>query len=152
VQADTTQGVRAVRLSGVLDWKYLESFLQLPPGRLRAKGEIQLDKLDYGPTGMERIEGRISLKDLRLVNPLRLPLGEVWVDIQTERKGLAIGSIHSDSRVLDASGVVYLHPHRFEVNLVLKPKPGEYEAQLALQQIGQPVSGGGRRIQVAGFY
>ena len=152
LQADRKAGLRASRLSGTLDWRYLESFLQLSPGHLQARPEIQLDSLHYGPLGMERVEGRVSLKGLRLITPLALPLGDLWVDIQTERQGLAVGSIHSDSRVLDASGVVYLHPHRFEVNLILKPKPGEYEAQLALQNIGQPTAGGGRRIHVAGFY
>lgn len=145
-------GLHASDLRGEIGWKYLENFLHLPPGRMTGRLRLDIGELAYGPAGMERINGRISLDGLRIVSPIALPLGDLWADIQTERSGLAVGHIRSNSRVLDASGVIYLHPHRFEVNLVLKPKPGEYEAQLALQSIGQPLAGGGRRIQVAGFY
>ncbi len=149
---DKKHGFRASNLHGTLAWEALASFLHLPPGRLQALPTLRLDSLQYGPTGMQQVEGRIRLKDLGLVNPLQKSLGDIWVDIETQRSGLAVGTVHSVSSVLNASGVLYLHPHRFELNLVLKPKPGEYELRMALQSIGQPVSGGGRKIQVAGFY
>ncbi len=146
------RGVQARSVNGHVPWQWIERFLRLPADRLQAEPQLALDELIYGPAGMERVNGRVTLRNLRITTPFAVLLGDIWADIQTERTGLAIGTVRSDSQVLDVSGVIYLHPHRFEVNLVLKPKPGEYEAQHALLFIGQPTTGGGRRIQVAGFY
>ncbi len=146
------QGLLAEQVEGQLKWRYVESFLHLPAGQMTGHPRLALHSLHYSPGGLQLITGRILLNDLRLSGTVNIPLGSIWVDLETQRPGLAIGTIHSDSSVLDASGVLYMHPHRFELNLVLKPKAGEYALEFALQNIGQPLPSGARRIQVAGFY
>jgi hypothetical protein len=103
-------------------------------------------------SGIERLDGQVTLKDFQLLAPSQMPLGEVTIDLETKKKGIVVGSIGSNSDRLTVSGAFYIQPNRWQLNVDIVPKPGFYQLNAALRGVGDPRPGGGRRLNRAGFY
>ena len=140
-------------LRGHLDWGLIAPYLQLNYGNL--EGDIRLDipQLIYGvQNGVDRAEGKVVLNNLKLSQYPQKELGEVYMDITTKTIGQIVGQISSDSPIMQVSGTLFVQPHRWQLNVDIIPNPGEYEVEALISNIGFARRGGGRKLQLAGFY
>ncbi|MCX7544285.1 type II secretion system protein N [Marinicella gelatinilytica] len=141
------------QVTGYLNWAYLQPYLQIKQGRFDGYWQFAIDQLVYSKqTGIERLNGQVILKDFQLLAPNQMPLGEVKIDLETKSAGVIAGTISSNSDRLTVSGAFYIQPNRWQLNVDIVPKPGFYQLNSALQGVGDPRPGGGRRLNRAGFY
>ncbi len=140
-------------LKGTADWKMIDQFLQFNHGELSGYLDFDFDHLEMREGLAYRINGRITTKELKLIEPIQKDMGEIEVVFKTDNPAIMVGQVNSTSNVLNVSGAIYIHKnHRWEVKLTLIPMPGEYEIEYALQNIGDRRPGGGRSLNIAGFY
>ncbi|WP_395377095.1 type II secretion system protein N [Marinicella sp. W31] len=141
------------KIRGYLDWQLLAPHVQLTYGNLDGVVNLDLPELVYGTeNGIDRATGQVLLNDLKLKQYPQKNLGEVRMDITTEAVGRVVGQISSDSPVMQVSGTLFVQPHRWQLNVDIIPNPGEYEVEALISNIGFARRGGGRKLQLAGFY
>lgn len=87
-----------------------------------------------------------------MLKPAPKDLGEIKLTFNTEKQGVIVGQFSSDSNVLAVSGTLYVQPRRWQLNVDLVPKAGHFELDAVLSSVGQARRGGGRRLNLAGFY
>ena len=144
---------RIKNISGYLDWDSIQPYIQFSEGRFDGYWQFDIQNMVYDKqTGIERLDGRVTLKDFTLSAPTQLPLGEVYIDLETQNEGMIVGTISSRSDRLNVSGAFYIQPNRWQLNVDIIPKAGNYQLNAALRGVGDPRPGGGRRLNRAGFY
>ncbi len=102
--------------------------------------------------GLKGASGSVTLKDFKMISPAAKDLGEVTMTFKTQQEGMIIGQISSDSKVMTVSGSLFLQPNRWKLSLDIVPKGGHFELDSVLSTVGQARRGGGRRLNLAGFY
>lgn len=143
--------IKSIR--GYVDWNLIKPFVQIRYGQLSGYASIDLrDVLFERGEGIQRMEGEVVLKDFKLLQPSAKDLGEVTLNLTTENKGVVVGQFSSQSNVLSVTGTLYLQPRRWQLKLDLVPKAGHFEMDAVLSTVGQPRRGGGRQLNLAGFY
>jgi len=141
------------QITGYLNWAYLQPYLQINQGRFDGYWQFNLDQMVYQKQdGIKRLNGQVTLKDFQLVTPNQMQLGEIKINLETKSEGVIVGTISSSSDQMTVSGAIYIQPHRWQLNVDVVPKAGYYQLNAALQSIGEPRPGGGRRLNRAGFY
>lgn len=141
------------KVSGFLDWSALQPFLQIRNGQFAGYWQFGLNRVSVKKgQGLQHLEGQVTLKDFKLLQPAQLDLGEVIIDFKTQKEGIIVGNISSNSQALNVSGALYLQPNRWQLNLDIIPRPGYYQLNSALQDVGDARPGGGRKLNRAGFY
>lgn len=140
-------------IEGFVDWQLFKQFLQLRYGQLTGYAQMNLKGIRFTKeSGLERLEGSVLLKDFKLVQPISKELGLVKVEFETKSKGMIVGQFSSESAVLNVSGTLFLQPRRWQLNLDIIPRGGNFEMDAVLSSVGQARSGGGRKLNLAGFY
>ena len=140
-------------LTGTIDFAYLAKKLNFNRSQFSGYVKLDFDLIEFYKGAPKTIIGIATTKDLMLVRPLKKALGEIEVKFVPDSPQIIVGQVNSKSNVLNVSGAIYIHKnHRWEVKLTLTPSPGEYEVMQALQGIGSPRRGGGRNLNLAGFY
>ena len=140
-------------VKGFLDWKLIQPFLQMRYGQFEGYAQVNLEQVDYNKAnGFDRIEGNITLQDFKLITPSNKDLGTVTLKFDTKKAGMIVGNFSSQSNVLNVSGALVIQPHRWQLNLDIIPKAGHFELDAVLNSVGQARRGGGRRLNLAGFY
>ncbi len=141
------------QITGFLDWDYLRPYLQFQQGRFDGYWQFDVGQMVYDKqVGIKRLDGQVTLKDFQLLAPAQMALGEVMINFETKKEGVIVGTIGSKSDRLTVSGAFYIQPNRWQLNVDMVPKPGNYELNAALRGVGDPRPGGGRRLNRAGFY
>ncbi len=141
------------RVNGFIDWRLIKPFLQLRYGQLDGYAQVNLNQVEYNKNdGFERIEGSITLQDFKLVSPTQTDLGTVSLDFETKATGSIIGNFSSQSNALSVTGSLIIQPRRWQLSLDIIPKAGFYELDAVLNSVGDARRGGGRRLNLAGFY
>ena len=122
-------------------------------GQFEGYAQVNLEQVDYNKAnGFDRIEGNITLQDFKLITPSNKDLGTVTLKFDTKKAGMIVGNFSSQSNVLNVSGALVIQPHRWQLNLDIIPKAGHFELDAVLNSVGQARRGGGRRVNLAGFY
>lgn len=148
VDGDILKGVKAT-----VDWSMIDKFINFNHGEMSGYIAINFDEVRMKNGAFERIVGKAETKDLKLIRPIQKDLGNIEVVFAPENPQIMVGQVNSDSDVINVSGAIYIHKnHRWEVKLTLLPMPGEYEIEYALQSIGDRRPGGGRSLNLTGFY
>lgn len=151
IQSTTSKIIKD--LYGTADWKIIDKFINFNHGEMTGYLEFAFNHLEMKDNVAHRIIGKVVTKELKLINPIQKDLGEIEVVFLDENPAIMVGQVNSQSNVLNVSGAIYIHRnHRWEVKLNLIPYPGEYEIEYALQNIGDRRPGGGRTLNLAGFY
>lgn len=141
------------QVRGYLDWQVFAPFVQIRYGELSGYASIDLQDVVFEQdSGLQRISGEITLKDFKMLKPAPKDLGEIKLTFNTEKQGVIVGQFSSDSNVLAVSGTLYVQPRRWQLNVDLVPKAGHFELDAVLSSVGQARRGGGRRLNLAGFY
>lgn len=141
------------QVSGFIDWKLIKPFLQMRYGQFEGYAQVNLTQVEYNKAnGFDRIEGSITLQEFKLVTPSNKDLGEITMQFDTKKVGMIVGNISSQSNALNVSGALVLQPHRWQLNLDIIPKAGHFELDAVLNSVGGARRGGGRRLNLAGFY
>jgi hypothetical protein len=141
------------QVTGFIDWKLLKPFLQLRYGQFEGYAQVNLSQVEYNKAnGFDRIEGDITLQDFKLITPSNKDLGTVSVNFDTKKAGMIVGNFSSQSKVISVSGALVIQPHRWQLNLDIIPKAGHFELDAVLNSVGAARRGGGRRLNLAGFY
>lgn len=145
--------VRVGQLSGYLDWQLIKPFVQMRYGQISGYAQLDLQNIVYDKAqGIERMSGQITLKDFKMLKPTVKELGQVAVTFTTKQTGVIVGQFSSDSDVLNVSGSLFIQPHRWQLNLDIIPKAGHFELDAVLNSVGDARRGGGRKLNLAGFY
>ena len=145
--------VRVDTIKGFVDWQFIKQFLNLKYGQMNGYAQFNLNNIEYNQSsGLQRLSGDVTLKEFKLTQPILKDLGLVKVVFETKSKGIIIGQFSSESQVVNVSGSMFLHPHRWQLNLDIIPKAGNFELDAIFNSVGQARSGGGRRLNLAGFY
>ncbi len=140
-------------VKGFIDWGLIKPFLQMRYGQLDGFAQVDLSSVVYNKSnGFDRIEGEITLQDFKLVSPTAKDLGEVKLSFETKKEGMIVGNFSSQSSALNVSGVLVIQPRRWQLNLDIIPKAGNFELDAVLNSVGDARRGGGRRLNLAGFY
>ena len=140
-------------LNGSFDWELISKYVNVKYGNLSGYIKLDFKNIEFKNNAPERIIGTAVAKDLKLIKPSRKDLGEIEVVFTSDNPVIIVGQVNSKSNVLNVSGAIYIHKnHRWEVKLTLLPMPGEYEIEYAIQNIGDKRAGGGRSLNLAGFY
>ncbi|TDR19499.1 type II secretion system protein N [Marinicella litoralis] len=143
----------AESVRGYIDWQFFKQFLNLKYGQLTGYAELNLNNIQYNQnSGLARLDGDVTLKDFKLTQPVLKDLGLVKVVFETQTEGMIVGQFSSDSQVIHVSGALFLHPHRWQLNLDIIPKAGNFELDAIFNSVGQARRGGGRKLNLAGFY
>ena len=138
---------------GFLDWQFIKPYLQMRFGQLSGYAQFNLNQIEYDKTnGFDRIEGEITLQDFKMTHPSQVDLGIVTLTFSTQSKGMVVGNFTSQSNVLNVSGALIIQPHRWQLNLDIIPKAGHFEVDAVFNSVGDARRGGGRRLNLAGFY
>jgi len=141
------------QVNGFIDWNLIKPFLQMRYGQFEGYAQINLQQLEYNKTnGLDRVEGNIVLKDFKLTTPSVKDLGTVTLEFDTKQPGMIAGNISSQSSALNVSGILVLQPHRWKLNLDIIPKAGHFELDAVFNSVGDARRGGGRQLNLAGFY
>lgn len=153
IQKVTAEQQRFNQVTGFIDWQMIKPFLQLRYGQLDGYAQLSLQGMEYTKdAGIKRLEGSVTLRDFKLLKPSNMDLGEVTLTFETQKEGVVVGQFSSQSEVLNVSGALYVQPHRWQLNLDIIPKGGHFEMDAALSTVGDPRRGGGRKLNLAGFY
>ncbi len=140
-------------LKGTADWKIIDKLLKFNHGELSGYFDFDFKHVEMKDGAAYRILGSVVTKELTLLKPIQKDMGEIKVVFSDDNPEIMVGLVNSKSNVLNVSGAIYIHRnHRWEVKLTLIPSPGEYEIEYALQSIGDRRPGGGRALNIAGFY
>jgi hypothetical protein len=143
--------VRDIR--GSIDWSMVDKFINFNHGKMSGYIKLDFPEIAFKDGVPERIIGRATTKELKLLKPIKKDLGEIEVVFTSDNPQIIVGQVNSRSNVINVSGSIYIHKnHRWEVKLTLLPLPGEYEVEYAIQNIGDRRRGGGRTLNMAGFY
>ena len=138
---------------GTIDWALIDKFINFNHGEMSGYLKLDFSHIEFKNRVPERIIGKIVTKELKLLKPIKKDLGEIEVVFVTDNPEIIVGQVNSRSNVINVSGSIYIHKnHKWEIKLTLLPMPGEYEIEYALQSIGDPRAGGGRSLNMAGFY
>lgn len=149
----TNDSEKLVDIIGTFDWKILEKALNFNRGEISGYVKLDFDHIELKNRVLERIIGKAVTKELKLIKPIQRDLGEIEVVFVSDNPSIIVGQVNSQSNVLNVSGAIYIHKnHRWEIKLTLIPMPGEYEIEYAIQTIGEKRAGGGRSLNLAGFY
>lgn len=141
------------QVNGFINWSLIKPFLQMRYGQLDGYAHVDLNQVEYNKSsGLQRMEGDITLKDFKLIKPAARDLGEVKLTFKTQKTGIIVGNFSSQSNALNVSGTVYIQPRRWQLKLDIIPKAGFYELDAVLNSVGDPRRGGGRKLNLAGFY
>lgn len=141
------------QVTGFLDWQLIKPFLQMRYGQFDGYAQIDLQQVEYNKTnGFDRIEGHITLQEFKLVTPSIKNLGTVSLKFETKKVGVIVGNFSSQSNALNVSGTLVIQPHRWQLNLDIIPKAGNFELDAVLNSVGDARRGGGRSLNLAGFY
>lgn len=140
-------------LMGTIDWGYINNQFNLTQATIEGYIDVHLDNIVIFEKRPRVIEGRITTKEFRLVSPIQRDLGDIYIEFEPLENNVIVGTVNSNSNVINVSGGLYIYQnHRWELKLNVIPKPGEYEIDYALRNIGSQRAGGGRSINYAGFY
>jgi len=146
-------GVWADTIQGYIDWQFFKPFLQLRYGQLSGYAQLNLNNIYYTQSGgLERLQGEVVLNDFKMTAPVDKELGLIKVVFETKSPGMIVGQFSSDSPVFNVSGSMFLQPHRWQLNLDIIPKAGHFELDAIFNSVGQARRGGGRKLNLAGFY
>ena len=149
----TNDSEKLVDIVGSFDWAILEKSLNFNRGEISGYVKLAFDHIELKNRVPEKIIGKAVTKDLKLLKPIQKDLGEIEVVFVSDNPSIIVGQVNSKSNVLNVSGAIYIHKnHRWEIKLTLIPLPGEYEIDYAIQTIGSKRPGGGRTLNLAGFY
>ena len=141
------------QLRGTFDWSLIEKYLNFKFGKITGYIDINFSEIEIVNKTPERIVGTASTQDLKLIKPIKKELGTITVEFSSDSPGVIVGLVNSESNVLNVSGAIYIHKnHRWESKITLLPMPGEYEIEYAIQNIGDARAGGGRSLNMSGFY
>jgi len=141
------------KILGYIDWKLIKPFLQMNNGQIDGYAQFNLERVNYSKqNGIEHLEGSITLEDFKLIKPTVKDLGQIRVDFETKKLGMVVGQFKSESTVLNVSGTIVIQPHRWQLHLDLIPKSGHFELDAILNSVGDRRNGGGRKLNLAGFY
>ncbi len=141
------------QVTGFIDWKLIKPFLQMRYGQFEGYAQVNLIQVEYNnANGFDRIDGSITLQDFKMITPANKDLGTVTVDFDTKKTGMIVGNFTSQSNALNVSGALVIQPHRWQLNLDIIPKAGHFELDAVLNSVGNARRGGGRRLNLAGFY
>ena len=141
------------QVAGFIDWKLIKPFLQMRFGQFEGYAQVNLQQVQYNKAnGFDRIEGNITLQDFKLITPSNKGLGTVTVEFDTKKTGMIVGNFSSQSNALNVSGALVIQPHRWQLNLDIIPKAGHFELDAVLNSVGNSRRGGGRKLNLAGFY
>lgn len=145
--------VQVDKVSGFIDWELIKPYVQMQYGQLAGFARLNLQGLLYQQSGgLEQLYGDITLSEFKMLKPSSKDLGTVTLNFETKAKGMIVGTFSSDSQVMSVSGSLFLHPNRWQLNLDIIPKAGHFELDAILNSVGDPRRGGGRRLNLAGFY
>lgn len=140
-------------VKGFINWALIKPFLQMRYGQIDGYAEVDLNQVEYNKnSGLQRMEGVITLQDLKLISPSARELGKVFLKFSTQKEGIVVGNFSSQSNAINVSGTLYIQPRRWQLKLDLIPKAGFYELDAVLNSVGDPRRGGGRQLNLAGFY
>lgn len=140
-------------LRGYVNWELIKPFLHIRYGELDGHFSFDMRRIRFDKkNGLKGASGSITLKDFKLIKPTAKDLGEVTIVFETQQEGMVLGQISSDSMVMNVSGTVFIQPNRWKLSLDIIPKSGHFEMDAVLSTVGQPRRGGGRRLNLAGFY
>jgi hypothetical protein len=149
----TNESEKLIDIMGTFDWTILEKSLNFNRGEISGYVKLDFDYIELKNRVLERIIGKAVTKELKLIKPIQRDLGEIEVVFFSDNPSIIVGQVNSKSNVLNISGAIYIHKnHRWEIKLTLIPMPGEYEIEYAIQTIGEKRAGGGRSLNLAGFY
>ncbi|MCB1582629.1 MAG: type II secretion system protein N [Xanthomonadales bacterium] len=145
--------VEVGKIRGFLDWELIRPYVQMNYGQLAGYAQFNLQGLKYAETGgLEQLYGDITLQDFKMLQPSAKDMGTVKLVFETKTKGMIVGTFSSDSQVLSVSGTLFLQPNRWQLNLNIIPKGGHFELDAILSSVGDARRGGGRQLNLAGFY
>lgn len=149
----TAEAQQFKQVKGFLNWALIKPFLQMRYGQLDGFAEVDLNQVAFSKDkGFESMEGVITMRDFKLVAPSARDLGEVYLKFTTKKAGMIVGNFSSQSNAINVSGTLYIQPRRWQLKLDLIPKGGFYELDAVLNSVGDPRRGGGRQLNLAGFY
>ena len=141
------------QLTGFIDWQLIKPFIQMRFGQISAYAQLNLNQMVYDKNdGLQQLSGEIKLKDFKLIQPSLKDLGEVTLSFETQKKGIIVGQFSSQSTALAVSGSLFIQPHKWQLNLDIIPKAGHFELDAVFNSVGDARKGGGRRLNLAGFY
>ncbi len=140
-------------LRGRFNWSMLEQYLNFKFGKIAGSIDFDFSEIAFANNTPERIVGQAITQNLKLIEPMKKDLGTINVKFSSQSAGVIVGLINSNSNVINVSGAIYIHKtHRWESKITLLPMPGEYEIEYALQNIGDKRPGGGRSLNMSGYY
>jgi hypothetical protein len=144
---------KLTNIVGTFDWKLIKNQLNFNRGEVSGYVELDFEHIELKNRVPEKIVGKVVTKELKLLKPIQKELGDIEIVFVSDNPSIIVGQVNSKSNVLNVSGAIYIHKnHRWEIKLTLIPLPGEYEIEYALQTIGDKRRGGGRSLNLAGFY
>jgi hypothetical protein len=107
---------RIKQITGYLNWDYLQPYLQFNQGRFDGYWQFNINQMLYDKqAGIERLNGQVTLKDFQLLAPAQMPLGEVMINLETQKEGMITGTISSQSDRLTVSGAFGGEPNRWQL-------------------------------------
>lgn len=140
-------------IRGFVDWDLIKKYVQMAYGHVDGYFSFDLRGIRYDKqNGIKGAAGSITLKDFKITQPRIKELGEVTIDFKTEKAGVIVGTISSQSDVLNVSGTIFLQPNRYQINIDIMPKAGHHDVNALFRNVGSPRRGGGRKLNLAGFY
>jgi hypothetical protein len=150
-KSTNTEEIRNVK--GSFDWSMIDKYVRMNHVKLAGYVAFDFKQLSFRDGTPDRIIGKAITKEFRMLKPSSKDLGEIEVVFNSDNPVIIVGQVNSRSNVINVSGAIYIHKdHRWEVKLNLIPMPGEYEIEYAIQNIGDKRAGGGRALNLAGFY
>lgn len=150
-KSTSREEIRNVR--GSFDWLMISKYVRMNYAKLAGYISFDFEQISFKDGAPDRIVGKAVTKEFRMLKPSSKDLGEIEVVFNSDNPVIIVGQVNSKSNVLNVSGAIYIHKdHRWEVKLNLIPMPGEYEIEYAIQGIGDKRPGGGRALNLAGFY
>ncbi|WP_179952051.1 type II secretion system protein N [Marinicella rhabdoformis] len=140
-------------LRGYIDWSILKPFLHMRYGQMEGYLNFDMSRLRFEKNGgLKGASGSITLQDFKMIKPSLKDMGTVTLVFETQQEGMVTGVISSDSAVMTVSGTLFLQPNRWKLSVDIIPKGGHFELDSVLSGVGQARRGGGRRLNLAGFY
>lgn len=145
--------IRLSQIRGYLDLQPIKPLLQIRYGELQGVFNLDLHHIDYHrQQGIRTLSGKATLQNFKMLKPLNKDLGQVHIDFETKRPGVIAGTISNQSAFINISGSLHLQQRRWQLKLDLIPKAGNFEIDAIINNIGDARYGGGRRLNLAGFY
>lgn len=141
------------KVTGFINWALIKPFLQIQFGQLDGYAQVSMNQVEFNSSGgFDRMEGEVTLRDFKLTQPRELDLGTVKLALETKQTGIIVGNFTSQSPAMNVSGTLYIQPRRWQLKLDIIPKAGFYELDAVLNSVGDARRGGGRVLNLAGFY